>query len=272
MRKSRKHYELRVLAIRITLIVTDGKADCHTLCPDFYGNQLYTDEVECSFSPDSTNIAVGSSEGMLFITSRRDLSNTRALIIPGIFSPSETKLSSAKAFDFDPRFPNSRIAFGTLNGEIYLIDVSGDHDLKSGYVDCADRGMIQCLRYVPRGRYIAVATSEACIDIYDPDTLSLKLVLDAANQDSVPMEIDRNVYPRFLSMNFTTTGNHMASASTDGIVRVWQLPPDLTLQHLCRQLILTKVKVTEIRKLPIPPKMMLYLLSMTQSTSLSETM
>ncbi len=52
----------------------------------------------------------------------------------------------------------------------------------------------------------------------------------------------------------------MSVTTTDGWVRLWQLQPDLSLQHLARMCVLRHTAPRDLLSLPLPEKLILYLL------------
>ncbi|KAH9515767.1 hypothetical protein Btru_011950 [Bulinus truncatus] len=62
-------------------------------------------------------------------------------------------------------------------------------------------------------------------------------------------------YPSVLHLSFSQNGEHLASASSDGHVRLWRLEMMCTLQELCRDTILCSMPVCRVRHLnKIPEK------------------
>ncbi len=112
------------------------------------------------------------------------------------------------------------------------------------------------------GRDLAVATSDAHIRLFDPDLHVLKHSLDGSTCGAgISLVPDNNgFYPEFIRMSFGQSGDIMVATATDGLIRLWQLWPDLTLLHLAAQCIKQHTNTKDIIRLPLPKKLVLYLL------------
>lgn len=255
-------YELAIIVIDSTFLLTMERYECRLICPGFRGTRSYTEEVECKFSPDSKLVAISSSMGLLFVVNRGKFGKHNIVIGKtgtGLFDVNDTRLSTVRAFDFDPRYFQRILTFASANNVIYICDI-----LANEVETQIDMGIeeVVCLQYCPHATSaLAVATAEAQIHLFNPDTRDKLYTLDGQMQGSeASMRAINGVFPTIIRMSFSREGQHMAVSSTDGIIRVWQIRTDLSLQNLCRNAILKCVPCNEIQRLSLPAKIILYLL------------
>lgn len=253
--------ELGVELIDRAFFISQGVINCDKLCPGFNASRNYTDQLECKFSPDSAFVAACSSLGFLFVVKRIKL-ELYCCVVPGMFDKDETRTANERTFDFDPRFDHSMLALGSDDNKLVICD------LEKGVVDkqtvITMEGSIQCLKYSHSGDVLAIATSEATINLYDPDTLEVLYTLDGRAQGgSSRMEPDADCnLPEIIRMSYSSTGEQLAVSATDGNVRVWQLHARLSLQNLCRQVLLQNVSTSKLQTLPLPARLVKYLLQL----------
>ncbi len=148
-------------------------------------------------------------------------------------------------------------------GSVYICDIVEDTVEGTIEIDADGSVDVECLRYSPRGRELVVAASDALIRLYQPDTCEMLYSLDGANCGagiSIVTSHSNRSLCSYLRMSFTLNGDKMAVTATDGFVRVWQLWPDLSLQHLTRMRILQHTRSRDLIRLPLPEKLILYLL------------
>ena len=251
-------FELTVLKRDVALMKVDA-AECHQICPGFKGTRQYTEQVECKFSPDSAYIAVSCSLGFLFVVKRK-LLQEHCLVIPGIIDLDESRLSNARCFDFDPRYFHKLLCFCTVDNFVYVCNIDTQEIFMT--IGVETEGGIDCIGYNHYGTLLAVATSEAMINMYCPDTGDLLYSLDGAHQgDEVSMKLKNGVYPTVCRMSFSQSGQQLAVSATDGLIRVWQLRPQMDLQHMCRLAVLKVVPANRVEELPLPTKLIAYLLN-----------
>ena len=251
--------ELGVMMVTSSRCTNVHMIECHKVCPGFKASPTYTDRLSCRFSPGSAHIAACSSLGFLFVVHRLNLEHY-CNVIPGMFTTAEARLANERCFDFDPRFEHRQIAFGSDSRIIYLCDINEGDVIHS--VDLPVFGDMQCLRYSPSGRLLAVATSEAKILILCSDTLDAIHTLDATVQcdDAMMHTNSLGYYPEMISLSFSSCGQQLAVSSTDCYIRIWQLPPEMSLQYLCRHQLLQLVSTNAIKQLPLPNKLINFLL------------
>lgn len=251
------HFELTILLNRDFLILTEeSTTECHKLCPDFVGTRTYKEIAECRFSPDSMYLAVSSSMGHLLIVRCTSLKiKTHCSVIPGIIDRSRL-LTNTRAFDFDPRYKHACLAVGLSDGCICVCDTDTQEILREWVVPASDsKHSIDCVRYAPQARLLAVATSNAKILLYHPDLCELWYTLDGStiNTEAARMEQRGGRYPSVLKLAFSVTGDILLCSATDGIIRMWQLDPNLQLRHLCRTTVLQHCPLKKVKELPLPP-------------------
>lgn len=254
------HVELSTYIRDGPFLVNYCKIQCQKICPSFMATRTYTDFIECKFSPDSSLIAVGSSIGLLMVVRRADMGHF-CNVIPDVYDSSEIQLSNERCFDFDPRYRHKYLAFATAQRDLIICDLYTNTTalLVSISASCE----VDCLKYSSNGQVIAVSTSDARIRMFSPSDGSLCYVLDGTSirpEDSMQL-LSNGRYPKVIHMSFSTVGEHVAVSSTDGCIRVWQLPPELGLQQMCRHAVLRYVRARDIPKLPLPRRLILFILS-----------
>ena len=268
-RLSKKFFELRIVSCDLGSFTDHGRASLHLLHKDFIGRGNFTDDVECKFSPDSVMIAVTSSFGILLVLKREysklTLYNDPVPCLLRRNGISGASLSNARSADFDPRAKHGLLAVGCAGPVVYICNIDEDAIIGTIEISSEDYNIhvaIDCLRYSPRGCALVVATSDAQIRLYQPDLCELIYTLDGTNCGAgISMVRDINgCYPTYIRMSFTQMGDMMAVTTTDGFVRVWQLQPDISLQHLTRMTILQHARTCDLIRLPLPEKLILYLL------------
>ena len=251
--------ELHVLIIETHMFLRQGMVELQHVCPGFYATRAHTDYFECKFSPDSRYIAVASSHGYLVVMSRSAL-KSYCNITPGVFDINDVKVANERSFDFDPRFFHRYLAFGSMNNEVFICDIEEERIFtQTKFEDLV--GEIDTLKYGPKKQGLAVATSTSVIYICDPDSLDILYTLNGAEQASASMTQINGHYPSIIRLSFSTAGDNLAVTSTDGLCRIWQLQPVINLQDLCRLAIMQHCTMKNMEHLPIPPKLLFFLLN-----------
>ena len=268
-RTTKKLFELRIVRFELGMFTDSGRVELLHLHKGFHGTGNFTDEVEAKFSPDSRMIAVTSTFGMILVL-KWEYSKLTLYSDPvpcllkrnGILGAT---LSNTRSADFDPRAKHRLLAVGCAGPVVYICDI--DEDTVEGTIEIVPGDddthvSIDCLHYSPRGRELVIATSDAQIRLYQPDLCELLYTLDGSNcGPGISMVTDSSgCYPSYIRMSFTQMGDMMAVTATDGFVRIWQLQPDISLQHLARMKILQHTRTCDLLKLPLPEKIILYLL------------
>lgn len=211
--------------------------------------RLLRDRYNCCFSQDSNYVAVSSALGYLSIF---DLKlNLKCKVCPQLF-----ELANERSFDFDRRFFNRRIALATTDRIIYLFDIHEKTVIyKRRLVVACDTPpvSVQCIKYSRPGDVLAVALSDGDIHLLDPETLSCNFVLQGSSlASSVRLCVVNRTIAAAVAMSFDTFAERLAVSYTDGFVRVWQLPLNLELLHLCRKAVLRYTHLRDLKRLPLP--------------------
>ena len=237
---------------------------CNHICDGLIGSRTYTELVECRFSSDARLIAVGSSMGQLFVVKRWRL-QTQSILAPRTFNDLDVCLSNERSFDFSPMADYDTIAFADYANTVRILNMESD-DVEQ-CIDVETNGAIESLKYSTRGDMLAVATSMGHVYIYSPKTAELLLDLDGtAVCVDATMSYNHNLgrMPSILHMSFSESSDLLAVSSTDGIVRIWQMPSHMPLVHLCRMAVLKYVTVKQLKDLPLPKKLIEYLYTWPQ--------
>ena len=229
-----------------SVMTGDNALRCHLVCPGFVPPRFASDSVACKFSPDSKFIAVSSAAGYLFVVNKLKLERYR-IICPDL---TEVGLSSAEAFDFNPRIPHECLAVGTRDNNLRLLNIDTE---EVNLVEDVDEA-IDCVRYSRDGVLLAVGMRNFDIIVYNSDDLS---VLHRIRMSELCQgEMSRRVtgYPAILNLSFTQDGGHLASCSCEGHVRIWRMPRLHTLMELSRNSILRNTPICRVQQLKILPE------------------
>ena len=252
VKRKQQKYEMGIL-MKEQILINIHTIFCNEWCPEFKSNGSSTDEVECCFSPDSLFLAVGISKGLLMVVKRFGL-RLAVPIIPGMFSIEGMRLVNTRSFEFHPRYHNRYLTFGGDDNIVYFLDIELEEVVHKTELE-ESVGEIACIKYNESGDMLAVATTSAQIFILSSDDGSIMQRLDGSMQDEMhAMVAIDNLYPTFISLSFNQAGTVLSSSSSDGFVRLWQIQPNINLQKLCRLAILRKVRVSNLKNLPLPPK------------------
>lgn len=243
---------LESYALHSSLFCNDA-VRCHKICPEFVPSKNIPDSVACRFSPDCRFIAVSSSRGHLFIVRRFKLEKL-CIVCPDMF---ELSLSAAQAFDFYPCSPNQILTLGTLDHGIYTVNIETSEILI--WVETEE--LIDCVIYTHDGLLLAVGFHNFNICIYNSDNLSImhNIQMSSLCQDHI-QRIQAHA-PSVLNLSFSQNGEHLLSSSCDGHLRLWRIPRMLSLREICRDKILTCLRVRDVKMLiNIPEKVKNFLL------------
>ncbi|XP_002732085.1 uncharacterized protein LOC100374715 [Saccoglossus kowalevskii] len=232
---------------------------CHNICPNFVGTANYSDHVECTFSPNSKFIAVSSSFGKLFVVKRDGLALYR-LVTPGLVSLSKGLLEDARTYDFDPRYNYKMLAFSTSDKHLRVFNLETEQCVLDEELPI-DVGAAEVLKYTHDGNLLAVATISTEILMYNTESGIITYKLNPDTQDpKYGMGAMPNGYPCIIRLSFSHSGEQLAVCSADGYIRIWQLPRFLNLQHFCRLTILRHFPANKVYSLPLPSKLVSYIL------------
>lgn len=231
-------------------------AMCHKLCPGFIGNSAVSDHIECKWSPDSQYIAISSSFGILFVVNHDNLTN-HCTVIPGLLH--NCSISTARAYDFDPRYFSNIMAVCTDNRKLFLVNISSQYLLYM--TDIIRSGSIECVQFSSDGEILALAVSNFRIYLYDSNHGSLVRIINPCVHCPDLAAMSPSFRPTIIRMSFSQSREQLAVSSSDGMVRIWQLSPLFSLQHLCKRSILSSVNASRIQQLPLPAKLKAFLKS-----------
>ncbi|XP_071496927.1 uncharacterized protein [Diadema setosum] len=238
---------------------------CHEMYPAFLSDCCNSgkDSVECRFTPDGDFIAVSSSKGSLFLVRRQNLSLFRG-VFPRLDSQGKSvALSGVGAYAFHPLFAHHLITCCTTQQRLTTYNLNTNScTLNEPLVE--DIGTPDRLSYNSEGTMIAVAGSKSRIAVFYSDTAQVLATLDT-NIDCTHCALQiRNPVPGYrphiTDLSFSHDTSHIAGSSDDGLVRVWELPPTMDLQRMCRLAILRQVPAHKVAMLPLPPLLKSYII------------
>lgn len=228
----------------------------------------------CIFSPDGLFLSVSTSCGQLLLFDIQDLHihesldlddhvSTPCLCVP--FNQSSRRsitLSMQCWYLFDPRY-----------GHKYLVSCVEDGTIQTWTMNNSEPGLtciqsinilqtpwqkISSASFSPDGHILAIGTSDSKILCLNSESLDLMFTLNAHVQpDGL-----RTWYPNteVSCLAFTRTCQQLAAGYNDGRIRIWQLPPIISLQHMCRLSIIKSIPANKIPGLPLPTHLLRYLL------------
>lgn len=251
-----KHFEMIISMLDSGFTFNDNDADLTRMLPKFLNSSRRSEHVECKWSPDSQHIAVCSSINFLFILNKKleFLVDVTDSILPDQVFP-----NWSGTFDYDPRSCHKTLVVGTNTRQLYFINTGSQRIIVKS--DTLSRSAIDSLVYHPQGHSVAVATRDFNIYLIDSIDAEIKYQLNMLFHVTVLTHNHQDL-PAVIRLAFTSTGDQIASATSDGYVRVWQLPPNISLFELCKQAILSEVPHTLLHKLPLPSQIVSKLLSM----------
>ncbi|XP_033738440.1 uncharacterized protein LOC117325998 [Pecten maximus] len=258
MARTSKQYQYELLIYHSNIITrADSIIDCYKINSEFKGSRLNLEHTTCKWSPDSLCVAAGISHGQLIIVSRRSqtcLCDVFSDVIPN------TCLSRATTFDFDPKSCHQVVAVGATNRFLYIVDVEEGTVLCQTEEVCGDHA-IDVVRFSCDGEFVGVALKNFTIQLFSPDTCCL--IFRFSMKDSLlSLQTSMGPHASILNLTFTSTGQQAVTSTADGYVSFWQLPRKLELQFICKFKILSCVSLDRVSRLPLPPRLKDYLLSL----------
>lgn len=228
----------------------------------------------CMFSPDGLFLSVSTSSGQLILFDIQDLhiqgsldldteASTSCLCDP--FHQSSRRsitLSMQCWYLFDPRYGHKYIASciedGTIQTWSLNSNVQGLTRIQSVNILQTPWQKICSAAFSPDGNILAVGTSDSKILALNSESLDLLFTLNAHLQPDGLRTWYQNTEVSCLA--FTRTCQQLAAGYNDGRIRIWQLPPLISLQHMCRLVIIKFIPANKIPKLPLPAHLLRYLL------------
>ncbi|XP_071953887.1 uncharacterized protein [Antedon mediterranea] len=213
-------------------------------------NSTNQDRLECKFSPDSQFVAVSTTGGQLFIV-KRDLSNLECVLVDG----KNEKLTNERCYDFDPQYPHEVLAVCVNSDEVYVKNIdSGSQIYCSKLPENVTKAT--CLKYNMEGDSFAVGCQDGVIVMISSSSGNILYLLDSKTQATAfamtPCKL--SMYPEIIRISFSHSDDVLAVSSTEGAVRLWQLPPKINLVHMCRLVILKHIPASTINCLPLPTR------------------
>ncbi|KAH3849284.1 uncharacterized protein LOC127874206 isoform X1 [Dreissena polymorpha] len=216
----------------------------------------FNEHVECKWSPDSEYITVCSNIEYVFVLSK----NLEIVVdIAADILPANAYPSWSGTFDYDPRSCHDILAVGCKDRKVYFLNVSSKETFLQSEVLGKDD--IDSLAFHPQGTSIAVGTRD--FNIYLLSTNDAQMVFQIDMNFHVPdLTVKNSSFPSIMRLSFSSTGEQLATASSDGKARIWQLPVDISLFRLCKWIIMSHVPGTKLQQLPLPKQIVSKLLEM----------
>lgn len=250
-----RQFEIVVCMVDKGFTFHDKAVDLSKMFPGFRGHH-YNEHLECKWSPDSDYIAVCSSVHFMFVLNK-DL-ELCVNIVTDILQD-EVFPSWASTFDFNPQSCHELLAVGGNDRSIYFLNLKTREIMEKTDEICSDA--LDCLQYHPFGKYVAVASRNFSIFLIEPSDGAVLYHLDM-RIDQPDLSQRYASIPNFIRLSFSTTGEQLVTATSDGKIRVYQMPAYLSLFDLCKWTILSQVPYTKIGELPLPKRLISKLLAL----------
>lgn len=250
-----RQFELMISMVDQGFTFHDRAVNLSRMFPGFRGNN-YNEHVECKWSPDSEYIAVCSSVQLMFVLSK---SLELVVNITTDVMPSGKYPNWASTFDYNPCSSNQVLAVGTNDRCLYFVNVQYKEVIEQS--EELSRDAIDCIQYHPFAKYVAVGTRNFHIYFVQPYDGTVLHHLDMHVECPDMTQIFTSV-PNLIRLSFSTTGNELVTATSDGKARVYQMPHDISLVGLCKWAILGYVPQTQLKKLPLPKQIISMLLAL----------
>ena len=251
-------HELCVWEMKNNAIKSLSRVSCEVAYPAFRGQIC-----DCKFSPDGTLIGVSSTVGQLLLFN----SDPSGLwtVLPTHINDEDEPIFSPCHFDFNPTHGHSIIATAWRVGILSIWCCRNDTNEKVFTYKTETDIEIHSLRYSQDAIFLALGTSNGQVIVLSSDYGHCVYMLDAINVSNhwkiQPAVSDTTVY----DISFSNSCQELCAAYGDGIIRFWQLPRILNLQHICRLRVLTLIPLNTVPSLQIPEKLKMYLLFLWES-------
>lgn len=224
-----------------------SKVICESALNGFSG-RVYN----CEFSLDGNFIALSTTHGQLYAL------NTPTLEVDSILQSVAMENNTCMCVFL----PDATLAGCTSDGMFYL------WSLYPRQLVCHQRiihssSKVTAMMHNQDYTAIAFGTSEGKVAVYCTDLFHhLYTIIDPKDDD-----VNDDFHLEVCSLAFSKSCHEMAVGYNDGCVRIWQLPVQMNLQHLCRMEILRIVLERNVGQLPIPLSLKAYLLFKTRFRS-----
>lgn len=248
-------YDLLLFSSKVVTNV-ENAVSLKKLNPEFKGLRSYNEHSYCKWSPDSCYIGVSIYSGAFMVLKRQKLTLI-ANIFPDIIP--DSTLSICNTFDFNPRYGHQFVAIATSDRQLYVVDVDNGHIVSQSSEVCSDF-TIDALKYTYNGNCVGVATQDFMIYLYDQDVSSVIYSLDMKVSCPGIQNPLTGSYQAITKLSFSMCGEQVMVATSDGLVRLWQLPPTINLQNICKLKILSYLPIGRVKMLPLPTDLIDYLL------------
>ncbi|KAL4235678.1 hypothetical protein ACF0H5_004073 [Mactra antiquata] len=250
-----RQIELLVSMVHRGFSAYDKSVNLSKLIPGFT-IKYYNEHIECKWSPDSGFIAVCSSIFMLFVM---DKNLNLILDVTQDVLPENTFPSWSSTFDFDPCCFHEYLVVGSNTRCLYFVNITSKEIVQK--TETISSSSIDCVQFVPNGSYVCVATRDFVLHMIDASDMTIlyKIDMTVLSPNLTPKFSD---IPNVVRLSFSNTGEQIATSTTDGKIRVYQLTRDISLFNLCKWEILSLFPQSDIQKLPLPREIISKLLSL----------
>ena len=261
---------IRVVGGSLQLSITSAR-NAKTLCSEKVSKVCVGFRgvvVDCAFSPNGRVLAVTSSHGHVYFLTTARLALMNSLDSAKILAPYKVPdLADSNLEDhitqcvciFDPRFPFQGFATCVMYAGVVKTWRMSSYDRKDANFQNKHtltlRKLLNVVKYSPDGTILAVGANDGTISCVNTENGTISFVLDASQQ---PPEF--NSEAGIFHMAFTQSGEELAGSYSDGYIRIWQLPMIFDLKLLCRQVINACVPPSKVQRLPLPSRLMNFLL------------
>lgn len=216
------------------------------------------------FSPDGSFLAVVSSQGQVYILTTSGLRLRFTLERNQVLHPLEVldpSINEPSALEFDPRYGHKVFATCTFyRGLVKIWNVIKNDKFKRGVVETSYSihfpRVVNVIKYSTEGDILAVGCNDGIITCLNSDDGSAMFDLNTYSTQPAEFRSKAGIY----HLSFSRTSEQIAASYSDGYIRVWYIPVDINLQHLCRVVINESTPESKIMTLPLPLRLKQYLL------------
>ncbi|OWF40628.1 uncharacterized protein LOC110463539 [Mizuhopecten yessoensis] len=257
MARTSRQYQYELLIYDSHFVTrAESVIDCCKM-NDFRGSRMNLEHTVCKWSPDSEYVAAAISHGHLCIVSRRSqacVCDVFTNVIP------DRALSRGTTFDFNPMSCHRMVSVGTKDRFLYIIDIQEGNVLCQTEHACGDHA-IDVVKFSCDGLFVGVALHNFSVQLFSP--VDCSLLYSFSMKDSLPsLHNSMGPHASVLNLTFSSTGEQAVTSTADGYVSFWQLPRKMELQVICKFKILSCVSLDRVSRLPLPPRLKDFLLSL----------